>query len=126
MIRNKEKINRLADLVESCRDVTIDDHEPGIGPAFSMARTQYECGAPGCILGHNGAMHGRERLDLQAISELADDLGITIWHAEELCAPEYPHADYTAVPGQPGYISAARAADCLRNLADTGVVSWIR
>ena len=124
MQRNITKLNRLADRVEACPDVTIDDHEPNSGPAFTMARVQYECGAPGCIVGHNAAMHGRTSAALDTTATLADDLGITLWHADKLCAPERQDAQYDDYPGQPGYISAARAAAVLRNLAKIGYVNW--
>ena len=120
-----EKINRLADIVEACQDVTIDDHEPVSGLSFTMERENYACGAPGCILGHNAAAHGRSLLGWTAMADIAIDLGITQGQAQQLCAPEFPNADYQDTPGQPGYISAARAAACLRNLAETGQVNWI-
>ena len=126
-----EKINLLADIIENCKEVLLQDHEPGNDRrSFSMESAWYECGAPACLLGHNHAMHGRTRRSIKRVSHqnnldaIAYDLGLTYSQAAELCVPTHNYAQYTAAPGDPGFITTEHAAAVLRNLADEGRVEW--
>ena len=122
---NTAAINALADRIEQCVDVEIDDHEPESGPAFTMFNDVYPCGLPGCILGHQREMAGRgKRSDHTDWAHFAADLGLTHAQTRDLCGPVFKDAHFAANPGQSTHITARRAGAVLRNLAATGNVDW--
>ena len=125
---NIEAINELADRIEQCEEVESYAHTRGrVGPAFTMAQIQYNCGAPACLMGHNAVLHGVSCGDFIENNEnvgIAVDLGITVKQSEELCQPQHPHADYFVDPDDRGFITKAHAVAVLRNLRDTGEVDW--
>ena len=125
MTLNTEAINQLADRIEQCEQVEMSDHKPGrVGPAFTMRKVAYVCGAPACLMGHNAAMHGRNSTSVFGNLEIAADLGITETQAHELCAPQNAYADYFACPDEPTFIAKDHVVAVLRNLRDTGEVDW--
>ena len=120
-----ETINRLADRIEQCRDVDIDDHEPDDGRAFTMRSETYNCGSPACILGHQRDMAGKgKQSESMEWAGFAADLGITHEQARDLCGPVGKEAHYQAKPGWSTHITARRAVAVLRHLRDTGEVDW--
>ena len=129
-----ERINRLADLIESCDDLSPSAHyarftqNETMGSSFTMAIPFYTCGSAACMIGHNQEMNqadtGRKYSHSYNLIRFADDLGITPDDAADLTSPGHEYADYGAMPGSPAFITAARAATTLRNLADTGEVNW--
>ena len=116
-------INQLADRIEACDEVGINDYKPDMGLAFTMRRPYYPCGSPACILGHNHAMQHRSGNNCNTWV-FARDLGITAAQALELYAPDNDFASHLARPGEPGWITKAHAVAVLRHLRDTGEVHW--
>lgn len=121
-----ETIKGLADRIEACDEVTMDEHQPYVGPAFTMRYAVYPCGAPACLLGHNQIMHGRtaKKTISYSIGVFANDLGINKDQAFELCAPRNGSAKFAALPSDPGWITKRHAVAVLRHLANTGEVDW--
>ena len=121
-----ETINQLADRIEQCEEVNMGAHQPLMGLAFSMEYNRYKCGAPACLLGHQSAMYGRTKKEINNYTYIAfaNELGITSREAVELYVPCNGFAYVIARPGEPGWITKHHAVAVLRHLANTGEVDW--
>ena len=131
---NKERIRKLADVIEKLEssdkvpprphtDYTIlDPSEQRLEDAqyFDMRRVSFACGSPACIAGWAAYLFADKQMGSTAQSLLEIDS----IEAEQLFVPTNYNADYTAYPGEEGWISPHRAAKVLRNFADTGIVDW--
>lgn len=118
---NKQNILDLADLIEQQPDYAIQDWPGDRGEGgFSMEAFEFPCGTPACIAGHASALSGAG----DTLKDIGEWLGLEFLDAHGLCLPQHHHAHFNRKPGQPGHITAQRAADTLRRLVKTGKVEW--
>ena len=121
-----ETINALADRIERCDEVETKAHKPGMGPAFTMLRSSYDCGSPACLLGHAHDMLRKTTLSIAKYyyTTFATDLGITRDQAIELYAPNNDFACFLVGSWNCRWITKHHAVAVLRHLANTGEVDW--
>jgi hypothetical protein len=110
---------RVADLVERSN-------------TFDMGRCVHMCGTPACIAGHamtDDELHAcwEDQGMAPARDAIVRRLGITEPQSFALFNPSHLRvADWLAYDAtEPGFITAAHAAACLRKLAATGEVDWL-
>ena len=136
---NRKNILALAALIE-----TVPEKKPGEDMTdrglFDMRQPYHWCGAPACIAGWACwmASSGTDRSAPVSIlgwisSNTAGSptlqisgtwLGIGGTTKGFLFTPSSRFADWTAGPGELGWVTPQHAAAVLRNLAETGVVDW--
>lgn len=111
---NVERINALADLIETLPHVGILEKE-----GFNMANYQHPCGTPACIAGFAIATYGTgDHFFSNDPSALAADL----LNIEMYVACDLFHVySSNKVMSQ---ITPSEAAATLRHLATTGEVDW--
>jgi len=124
---NKERILKLADIIEVQDDASIHDYD-----GFSMSGYFHSCGTPACIAGFAMAMEFddySEGLKAKAKESAIGDevfgsfqdfvparyLGLDDDLRSSLFAPERPLHN----------ITPSMAAHTLRNLVETGEVVWV-
>lgn len=119
----KDRIRKLADVVEKCEMRNNCSASDSNENYFNMAITHFDCGAPACIAGWAEHLFGSE--DYPSMDSLAKDLlGLDRAKSQVLFAPSQPGAYFLAGSDSDSYITAKHAAAVLRNLADTGRVDW--
>ena len=124
---NKDRLLALADDIE-----TLPWSHPveGVEYGFSMWQCVRDLEEPCCV-----AAFATQLFSEQSETLLADDWGgdMDAIHAEaarllgledDVAKELFTPTGADAFPGQPGFISAYRAADTIRRLADTGAVNW--
>ena len=112
---NKERILKLADVVERQKHAKVSDSH-----GFNMGEFRHECGTPSCIAGWACALKKRDKtgmkeIDIDVFSQAKKYLGLSAYEADELFIPS---------SGYWSLITPSQAAATLRNLAETGEVVW--
>ena len=84
-------------------------------PGFNMGFSHYGCQTPACLAGWARVEFGASPIEALNLTERE------FW---ALAAPENKYADYTARPGDQGFITSQHAAAVLRHAANTGKIDW--
>ena len=117
---HRERILKVAEAIEN---------ESNYFDMASLWEREGGCDTPACIAGWTLALYTREANEsdyVAGIDMAGAVLGLTARQTDALFTPESLTADYMAGEGQQGYISRDRAVRQLRQLAETGKVSWRR
>ena len=113
---NVEAIDRTIRAIEAVPD-----------DLFSMREFMNECGSPSCIAGYALHAHGEEIDGVPDVAGRAGELlGLSERQQRLLFEPNIACAWFDAEEGHSDWISRPHALACLRNLRETGRVSWYR
>lgn len=91
---------------------------------FDLSVTFHPCGTPGCIAGHANALRFGDMAPAALPTHVIAWLSLSYDEYDELCNPANDHADHRAWPGEPGWVTPARAGAVLRHFAATGEIDW--
>ena len=126
---NKERILKLADIIEKRESQTVDrlDFSGFDMRAFcTLAKhSNGYCTAPACICGWAVATFTPEHFS-GSIGHVtgAEALGLTKAQSLKLFSPVEPRSSYLAKPGARDHIKPKQAAAVLRHFALTGKIEW--
>ena len=137
---NIERIEQLATKLEYLHEkdqeyLAKNLHSSQNYLSFSMNVWFFNCNTPSCIAGHTVYLFDKDMFKKTAayhefhdwVKEGAELLGLELDTARQLFVATNASAmqvDINAYPGDPGYVSAGRAARVLRHLVQTTIVNW--
>ena len=130
----KERILRIAERIKEAENMPSTFFEAGIhyrNDIFSMKQIAHKCGTPSCIAGYilNDKCQNEFKTDSMEISEESINnarlwIGITENQSDKLFVPRNEFWQWQAKPSDSTFITAERASQVLKHLAETEEVNW--